>query len=75
VLDANSVHKAARLVLDAVLPAYDAMRDAEWQQVGWQLCASAKHPGELVPNDGSIHAGRCPDCVPLMRRVGKEGGS
>lgn len=58
------------VILDAVLPAYDAMRDAEWEQVGWRSedgwfawCGVEDEP---PPSD----------FVPVfVRRVGEEGGS
>lgn len=60
--DAIGSEYDARAVLDAVLPAYNAMRDAEWEQVGdengpWicdyhggvDYCASMKPEGERIP--------------------------
>lgn len=39
------------------------------EQVGWQMCCSGNHPGQVYRTEDG-HAGLCPDCVPVYRRAG-----
>lgn len=54
----------ATVMLDALIGAGWTGPD-DWEQVGWIMCTD----GSYWPKSNGGHAGRCPDCVPISRRV------